>query len=181
MGEREGVAGGRRGPLRGGGLTAAQEEALLEAVMLGMAEGRMLSETVRRVAKEQGLSVTPGQVRNWMVRDERWFLRYQRTRALLGQALAEEALDVARESTSHSTATDRILIETLKWAAAKANPAEYGERQTVEHQGAQTLQIKVVEDDAPGPRHSLRPPDVTVKALEGGALAMISAGVPEPG
>jgi hypothetical protein len=42
-----------------------------------------------------------------------------------------------------------VLIETLKWAAAKANPVEYGEKQTVEHQGAQTLSVKIVEDDAP--------------------------------
>jgi hypothetical protein len=26
---------------------------------------------------------------------------------------------------------------------------EYGEKQTIEHQGAQTLSVKIVEDDAP--------------------------------
>ena len=72
-----------------------------------------------------------------------------KTFALMGQAFAEEALHIARESTTSTTALDRVLIDTLKWAAAKANPSEYGEKQTVEHQGAQTLQVRIVEDDAP--------------------------------
>lgn len=122
---------------------------IVEAVLDGMAEGHTLQETVKRVAKTRGEALTPGAVRRWIVADEAWFLRYQRTKTLLGQAFAEEAILVARESTSGTTATDRVLIETLKWAAAKANPVEYGEKQTVEHQGAQTLSVKIVEDDAP--------------------------------
>jgi hypothetical protein len=90
---------------------------------------------------------------------------------MLGQALAEEAILVARESTSSTTATDRVLIETLKWAASKANPVEYGDKQTIEHQGMQTLQVKVVEDDIP-----VR----SAKALESAVVAptlVLSAGV----
>ena len=122
---------------------------IVEAVLDGMAEGHTLHETVKRVAKTRGEALTPGAVRRWIVADEGYFLRYQRTKTLLGQAFAEEAILVARESTSGTTATDRVLIETLKWAAAKANPVEYGEKQTIEHQGAQTLSVKIVEDDAP--------------------------------
>jgi hypothetical protein len=61
---------------------------------------------------------------------------------------------------------DRVLIETLKWAAAKANPVEYGEKQTVEHQGAQTLSVKIVEDDAPVRNQ---------KALEAGKVSAVIA------
>jgi hypothetical protein len=122
---------------------------IVEAVLDGMAEGHTLQETVKRVAKARGEQLTPGAVRRWIVGQEEWFVRYQRTKTLLGQAFAEEAILVARESTSGTTATDRVLIETLKWAAAKANPVEYGEKQTIEHQGAQTLSVKIVEDDAP--------------------------------
>jgi hypothetical protein len=92
-------------------------------------------------------------------------------KTMLGQAFAEEAILVARESTSSTTATDRVLIETLKWAASKANPAEYGEKQTVEHQGTQTLQVKVVEDDAP-----VRNEKALQSAMVASTLA-ISAGV----
>ena len=70
-------------------------------------------------------------------------------RPLLGAAFAEEAIRVARESSNATSAQDRTLIDTLKWAAAKAAPMEYGEKQVVEHQGQQTLQVKVLEEDAP--------------------------------
>jgi len=126
---------------------------IVEAVLDGMAEGHTLQETVTKVARLRGEAITPGAVRRWIVAQEEWFLRYQRTKTLLGQAFAEEAILVARESTSSTTATDRVLIETLKWAAAKANPVEYGEKQTVEHKGAQTLSVKIVEDDAPVRNH----------------------------
>ena len=132
---------------------AERQREIVEAVLDGMAEGHTLHETVKRVAKVRGEPLTPGAVRRWIVAQEEWFLRYQRTKTLLGQAFAEEAILVARESTSSTTATDRVLIETLKWAAAKANPVEYGEKQTVEHKGAQTLSVKIVEDDAPVRNH----------------------------
>jgi len=137
-------------------LTEAEREALVEQVLAGMAQGKTLQETVEErnwqvAGAKYGKPrcILPGTVREWVVGKEEWFVRYQKTRRLMGQAFAEEAIHVARKSTSNTTATDRVLIETLKWAAAKTNPAEYGERQTVEHQGAQTLQVKVVEEEAP--------------------------------
>lgn len=129
--------------------TEARRKEIVELVFDQMAEGQMLTDTVRKLARAGEKHLTPGMVRQWIVRDEESFKRYQRMKTMLGQALAEEAILVARESTSSTTAMDRVLIETLKWAASKANPAEYGEKQTVEHQGTQTLQVKVVEDDAP--------------------------------
>jgi hypothetical protein len=102
---------------------------------------------VHVLAKAQG--VPANALRKWLVSDPEWHQQYTKARLLQGQAMAEEAIHVARETTNHSSAADRLLIETLKWAASKANPQEFGDKQTVEHQGAQTLQIKVVEDDAP--------------------------------
>ena len=147
---------------------------IVEAVLDGMAEGHTLQETVKKVARLRGETITPGAVRRWIVAEEAWFTRYQRTKALLGQAFAEEAILVARESTSSTTAMDRVLIETLKWAAAKANPVEYGEKQTVEHQGTQTLQVKVVEDDAPVRNEKALQSAMVASTLSIGA---VSAGV----
>jgi hypothetical protein len=137
-------------------LTDEEREALVERVLVGMAQGKTLKETVEErnllvVGAKYGRKgcVLPGTVREWVVGREDWFTRYQKTRRLMGQAFAEEAIQVARESTSSTTAMDRVLIETLKWAAAKTNPAEYGEKTTVEHQGAPVLQVKIVEDDVP--------------------------------
>ena len=140
---------------------------IVELVLEGMAEGHTLSETVKKVSRLRGQPLTPGTVRRWIIAEEAYYARYQKTKTMLGQAFAEEAILVARESTSSTTAMDRVLIETLKWAAAKANPVEYGEKQTVEHQGSQTLSVKIVEDDAPVRNQ---------KALEAGKVsAVISA------
>lgn len=135
---------------------AEQRRVMVECVLDGMAEGKTLADSVAEIARSQrkagktGADVlTAGRVRRWIAEDEAYFSLYQRMKRMLGQAFAEEALKIARESTTSTTAMDRVLIETLKWSAAKANPVEYGEKQTVEHQGAQTLSVKIVEDDAP--------------------------------
>lgn len=133
------------------GWTDAEKAEIVEEVLEGMAEGQTVQDTVKARQKAfwkagKDSPLTPGMVRQWMRAREDWWARYQRMKPVLGQALAEEAIRVARDSTGSTTATDRVLIDTLKWAAAKANPVEFGEKQTVEHQGAQTLQVKIVEE-----------------------------------
>mgnify|MGYP003337512761 FL=1 len=126
-------------------VSAARRAEILEAVLAGMSEGK----TVADVARAE--KVSPGTVRQWIADDEAIFARYQRMRPLLGASFAEEAVRVARDTRNENVPVDRLLIETLKWAAAKNAPMEYGEKQTVEHQGAQELRVKVVEEDAPTP------------------------------
>ena len=117
--------------------------AIVRQVLEGMSSGRTVADTARE------LKVRAGTVRQWIAADPALWAEYRRMRPLLGAAFAEEAIRVARESTNASSAQDRTLIDTLKWAAAKAAPIEYGEKQVVEHQGQQTLQVKVLEEDAP--------------------------------
>lgn len=126
----------------------AERVAAFEAVLDGMAEGKTVEQAMRGVVVG-GKGWTAGAMRRWIADDEERTARYQRMKRLLAQAWAEEAIQIARESTNQSATVDRVLIDTLKWAASKANPAEYGERQTVEHQGAQNLTVKIVEDDIP--------------------------------
>lgn len=141
-------------------------EEVFEAVFDGMANGK----TVADVARELGLK--PGTVRKWLGEDEETYKRYQRMRPLLGAAFAEEAVEVARNTTNAASAADRLLVETLKWAAAKSAPAEYGEKQVLEHQGQQTLQVKVVEEDAPVKN---------VQALQAGmVMGVLHAGLETP-
>lgn len=120
----------------------ADKAVAFEVVLEEMAEGRTLEQAVKALP----VPCSAGAMRRWIMESEEWTAQYQRAKKLLAQALAEEAIQIARDSTSSTTAMDRVLIDTLKWAAAKANPGEYGERQTVEHQGAQTLQVRVVEE-----------------------------------
>lgn len=129
----------RRGG-RGEKVLSADRAAVLEAVLEAMARG----ETVEAASRAQGCA--GGTVRQWFAGHEEWRVRYREARLLQGQAMAEEAVRIARDATNYSTPADKLLIETLKWAASKANPAEYGEKQTVEHQGQQTLQVKIVEE-----------------------------------
>jgi len=123
-------------------LTEADWEAALEQVLEEMTEGK----TVAQATESLPFVVSPGAVRQ-RLRGEGYRERYEVAKQALAQALAEEAIQIARDATNHSSPTDRLLIETLKWAAAKANPREYGERQTVEHQGSQVLQVKILEEN----------------------------------
>jgi nitrogen fixation/metabolism regulation signal transduction histidine kinase len=129
---------------RGKDETSPEERrAVLEQVLEGMTNGLTVADTARK------LKIPAGRIRTWLARDPEIYAEYQRVRPMLGAAFAEEAIRVARESTSQTTAMDRVLIDTLKWAAAKSAPTEYGEKQLVEHQGQQTLQVKVIEDEVP--------------------------------
>lgn len=134
-----GVAKTGRKPL----LSSEDQADVVAEVFDGMTNGHTVADTAKR------LGLRPGTVRGWIANDPAWFAEYQRRRPLLGASFAEEAIRVARESSSQTTATDRVLIETLKWAAAKSAPLEYGEKQTVQHEGQQTLQVKVLEDEVP--------------------------------
>jgi hypothetical protein len=125
------------------GLSAEDRVVLMEETLEGMVSGKTLQDVV------QGLGYDPSSVRQWLADDGEWAGKYRKARLLQGQAMAEEAVRVARETCRGSNTEDKLLIETLKWAASKANPQEYGDKQTVEHQGAQTLSVKIVEDDAP--------------------------------
>lgn len=142
----------------------AERLALCEAVLDGMAEGKMLKETVEAEAKRHGISVTPGTVRTWFALDPALVERYQRMKPLLGQAFAEEAVQIARDATRFSTVEDKLLIDTLRWAASKMAPAEFGDRQVVEHQGNQTLKVEIVEEEAP-------------KAVRAGTVRQLEAAV----
>lgn len=165
----------KRSAVKGVVLTEEERAYWMERVLDQMAEGKTVADTVA----EHNLPVTAGAVRQWFRRDEAWTGRYEQAKKALAQALAEEAIRVARDSTNQSSAADRLLIDTLRWAASKANPAEYGDRQTVQHEGAQTLKVQVVEDDAPAhqPRESKQVPITTgtVKAVESAVMQTLAA------
>lgn len=148
--------------------SVAEKAEAFAAVLEAMAEGRTLDEAVKALPRP----CTAGAMRRWIAEEEGWAGQYQQAKRLLAQAWAEEAVQIARDSTVSSTAVDRVLIDTLKWAAAKANPAEYGERQTVEHQGAQTLSVKIVEDDVPVRNVA------AIRAVEQAVIAPVTTSVP---
>ena len=118
-----------------------ERDAVVEAVFDGMSEGKTLSDTVA------DYNVTAGTVRRWITRDESVFWEYMAARMLMAQSLAEEALQVARGTSNHSASSDKLKIDTLQWAATKMNPREFGDKQLIQQEGKQTLEIKVVEEE----------------------------------
>jgi hypothetical protein len=128
---------------KGRELSEAEKREVVSAVLMAMAEG----ETLAEASADEGVGAA--MVRRWMAADPAVMGEYMAVKRLQAQAWAEEAIQVARDSTNQSATKDRLLVDTLKWAAAKASPAEFGDRQTVEHQGAQEIKVRVVEDEMP--------------------------------
>jgi hypothetical protein len=153
------------------GVGSAPDGGVVEAVLGAMSEGETLSEAAADVG------VTPSLVRRWIASEPGWMAAYQHAKRLQAQAWAEEAIQVARESTNQSATKDRLLVDTLKWAAAKASPGEFGDKQTVEHQGQQQLTVRVVEE-TPG-MHQQRAADrggLTQSAVDGVVSALTLGG-----
>jgi transposase-like protein len=121
--------------------TDEERDAVVEAVFEGMSEGKTLSETVA------DYNITEGTMRRWITKDEDLFWEYLAARALMAQSLAEEALRVARGTTNVSASSDRLKIDALQWAATKMNPREFGDKQLIQQEGKQTVEIRVVEEE----------------------------------
>ena len=131
---------GRRARAR----SVGEREEVLGRVFELMCGGVSVEESSKVVG------VAAGTLRAWILEaSEEVRARYFVARRLWGAALAEEALVVARESVNQTSTVDKIRIDTLLRLAGKANPAEYGDKQVVEHQGTQVLEIKVVEEVKP--------------------------------
>lgn len=122
-------------------MTGSERGEVVRRVFAWMAEGHTMT------AAAQACGLRPSAVRRWIAGDASWMARYERARKLQAQAMADEAVQVARDSTNQTAAGDRLLIDTLRWAASKAAPREFGDKQVVEHSGGQKLEIRVVEDD----------------------------------
>lgn len=110
------------------------------------------SDSLDTVAKRH--STTGKSVRQWAVEDAVIGEAYARARHISAGALEDAALDVANASTAESYQSDRIRIDTYKWAAAKRHPKEYGDK--VQHDT--TITVAQLHIDA------LRAPRITAQA-----------------
>ena len=139
--------------------------AVLEQVFGWMCEGYSVEECAPKVG------VKAGTLRMWVLRaSPEVQKRYWEARRLWGSALAEQAVVIARESVNQTSTVDKLKIDTFLRLAGKANPAEYGEKQVVEHQGAQKLEIVVREEAKP-----LRQVSATAQLTEAGAAVIAAA------
>lgn len=88
-------------------------------------------------------------VRGWAVDDVNGFsARYARAKAMRGEALAEEVIDIA--DTEPDPAVAKVRIDARKWYAGKVNQ-QFGDKATVEHTGKgggaieNTLRVEFVD------------------------------------
>ena len=117
-----------------------------EDIFNEMADGQVMSDTL----EPYGLKA--GTVRRWISSDEYWFYEYRKARLLMAQALAEEALEISRYTDSRTVTRDKLRIDTLQWAAVRMNPAEVGDKQAIQTESKQTVEIKLVEETPSRPK-----------------------------
>lgn len=100
-------------------------------------------KSLREVCKDQGMP-TPSTVYRWIREDEELFSQWQAVKILRSHALFDEAVDLAktlvyrgldgvsmeggRMATMNQIRAVQVAVETLKDAASKLNPTDYGQR-----------------------------------------------------
>ena len=117
------------------------------------------SEPLDTVAKRHG--TTAKTVRQWSVSDRAIGAVYAHARTISAGALEDAAIEVANACTPESYQSDRVKIDTYKWAAAKRHPKEYGDK--VEVQQDTTLRV-VVERVAAELAQPVAAPQITATA-----------------
>lgn len=82
-------------------------------------------------------------IRRWLRSFPEFQAQYARAREGSAVSIENEALRVARSATDISTAAAaRIVVDTLKWMAAKRNPKVYGDKTDVNINGTVTVDVE---------------------------------------
>lgn len=109
-------------PNKGGRPETPNKAEVFSAICRRISDG----ELVKDASKAEGVDRMT--VWRWLREDEGFRDLYTRAREAAADALADEALEVARGSMPERAASDRLLVDTLKWTAAKRRPREYGDK-----------------------------------------------------
>jgi hypothetical protein len=94
----------------------------------------MADEICRRIAHGKTLrAICIGEampsrntVVRWLKENPEFRDQYAQARQDQADALFDEALDIARSATNQDAYAKRLLVDTIKWAAAKLSPRVYG-------------------------------------------------------
>ena len=120
----------------------------IPAVLLLICEGKSLR------ASCADLGLDPPSTHTFIDSDEGIRQQYARAREQRAEVLAEEALTYGRAAAAGKVKPDgaRVAIDAIKWATARMAPKTHGDRQQIEHTGAnggpiQTVDLSKVSDD----------------------------------
>jgi hypothetical protein len=98
-------------------------EALAAEICRRLADGQLLGDICRPTRMPSRDTVRRWQNENSPFRD-----RYAVSRDQQADALAEEAIHIARNADPDSVTVCRLQIDTIKWLIAKIAPRRYGEK-----------------------------------------------------
>lgn len=106
------------------------------ALVLDAVDRMRNGQSIRSIAKVYGMSFSALHER---LTRELTPDQYARAREAQADAHADQACEVAikalRASSSEEVAARRLLVDTLKWRAAKFHPNRYSDKQQLEHSG----------------------------------------------
>lgn len=101
---------------------------LMEKIIHRVASG----ETLTAICRDPGMP-HPTTFRKWVIENEGLHDAWLKAKELRAHAIFDEMIDIAREiregtPTAVAVNAARLTVETLRHAAARLNPKEYGER-----------------------------------------------------
>jgi len=109
------------------------------AVIEYMCEGK----TLREISKLKGMPPV-ATIYYWMAKHVEFKHDINVARKVRGEMFADEAIDIARSTSSMRSRADKLKIDTLKWAAKVNNPEQFSD--TIKHTGDATNPITIVVD-----------------------------------
>jgi hypothetical protein len=98
-------------------------EALAAEICRRLADGELLADICRPARMP-----SRDTVRRWQSENGEFGRQYAAARDQQADALAEEAIQIARNADADTVTVCRLQIDTIKWLTAKIAPKRYGEK-----------------------------------------------------
>jgi hypothetical protein len=128
-------------PNKGGRPTTPNKAEIFAAVCERIAEGELVVEA----CKAEGVGTRTFLA--WSTEDGLQQV-YVRAREAAADALADEALQVARGAKNETAQADRLLVDTLKWTAAKRRPRYYSDKMDLTSDGEKLSGVVILPPTA---------------------------------
>ena len=99
-------------------------------------------ESVRSILSEEHMPSQPT-FYSWITDDSEFSKKYARAREIAADVAFDVMQEIADETNNQDVQVAKLRIDTLKWRLARQSPRKYGERQAIEHTGAEGGPIEV--------------------------------------
>jgi len=99
--------------------------------------------TLREISSKRGMPPA-STIHYWASKYKAFKHDMVEARKVRGEQFADEAIDVARNSSAMTSRADKLLVDTLKWAAKVNNPEQFGD--AIVHKGDAAHPIQILVD-----------------------------------